>query len=61
MARKKKLKRTNGSGTVYKLSGNRRKPWVAVKTLGWTEEGKQEKKIIGYFEKEDEATCFTNL
>lgn len=26
----------NGYGSVYKLSGNRRKPWVARKTTGWT-------------------------
>lgn len=26
----------NGFGSVYKLSGNRRKPWVARKTTGWT-------------------------
>ena len=25
----------NGYGSVYKLSGNRRKPWVAAKTFGW--------------------------
>jgi len=58
MARKKKLKRTNGSGTVYKLSGNRRKPWVAMKTVGWEEneeKAKQIKKPIGYYETEDAA------
>ena len=26
----------NGYGSVYKLSGNRRKPWIARKTTGWT-------------------------
>jgi len=56
MARRKKLKRANSTGTVYKLSGNRRKPWVAAKTTGWGEDEKQEKTIIGYFETEDEAT-----
>ena len=59
--KKKKYKRENGTGSVYQLSGNRRKPWVAVKTVGWMEgenEGDasvQKRKIIGYFEKEDEA------
>lgn len=33
-------KRPNGSGTVYKLSGARRRPWVAAKN----------KAIIGYYE-----------
>lgn len=37
---KKRRKRSNGSGTVYKLSGRRRRPWVAAK----------DRVIIGYFE-----------
>lgn len=59
--KKKKMRRENGAGTVYMLSGNRRRPWVAAKTIGWdTVEGnkiksKQKRKIIGYFEKEDDA------
>jgi integrase len=28
----------NGYGSIYKLSGNRRKPWVVRKTTGWKEE-----------------------
>ncbi len=28
---RKALKRPNGAGTVYKLSGRRRRPWVAAK------------------------------
>lgn len=56
MARKKKyMRRPNGSGSVYKLSGNRRRPWIAIKTKGWDENGKQIKDIIGYFEERDEA------
>lgn len=39
----------NGYGSVYKLSGNRRKPWIARKTIGWTDEGKQQYYTIGYF------------
>ena len=44
----------NGYGSVYKLSGNRRKPWVAAKTFGWIldeEKGtaKQVQRPIGYF------------
>lgn len=42
---RKALKRANGTGTVYKLSGRRRRPWVAAKS----------KVIIGYYEKKTEA------
>jgi integrase len=55
----KPLKRFNGQGTVYKLSGRRRKPWVAAVTVGRSKlEGNkviQEREILGYFEKESEA------
>lgn len=29
------MKRANGTGSVYKLGGKRRKPWAARITLGW--------------------------
>jgi len=29
--RRKALKRANGTGTVYKLQGRRRRPWAAAK------------------------------
>lgn len=29
--RRKALKRANGTGTVYKLQGRRKRPWVAAK------------------------------
>lgn len=48
MAQAKRL--PNGFGTVYKLKGFRRKPWVIRITNGWTPEGKQIRKIIGYAE-----------
>ena len=37
---RKALKRANGTGTVYKLNGRRRKPWVACKSGV----------IVGYYE-----------
>lgn len=37
---RKALKRANGTGTVYKLQGRRRRPWVASKN----------RTIIGYYE-----------
>ena len=40
----------NGYGSVYKLSGKRRKPFVARKTIGWSDEGKQMYRTIGYYE-----------
>jgi len=45
----------NGFGSTYKLSGNRRRPWVAAKTFGWDRNGRQIKKIIGYAESKKEA------
>ena len=38
--KRKALKRANGTGTVYKLSGRRKRPWVAAKN----------NTIIGYYE-----------
>ena len=43
--KRKTLKRANGTGTVYKLQGRRRKPWVAAKN----------KVIIGYYERKTDA------
>lgn len=37
---RKALKRANGTGTVYKLQGRRRRPWAAAKN----------KTVIGYYE-----------
>ena len=48
------MKNPNGFGSVYKLSGNRKKKWIARKTISW-ENGKQKRKIIGYFETKNEA------
>lgn len=42
---RKALKRANGTGTVYKLQGRRRRPWVAAKN----------RVIIGYYEKRTDA------
>ena len=37
------MKNENGTGSIYKLKGKRRKPWVAVVTAGY-EGGKQKRK-----------------
>lgn len=47
------MKMANGVGTVYKLSGNRRNPYIVRKTVGWeidekTGKYKQVYVTIGY-------------
>lgn len=49
------MKNPNGYGSVFKLGGNRRRPWCARVTVGWTDEGKQQYKNIGYFEERSDA------
>lgn len=44
----------NGYGSVFKLKGNRRNPWVARKTIGWTDNHEKKTsypkyKSIGYY------------
>ena len=39
----------NGMGSIYKMSGKRRRPWRVRVTKGWTEEGKQIYFNVGYF------------
>lgn len=39
----------NGYGSVYKLSGNRRNPFVARKTTGFNDKGHPVYQIIGYY------------
>ena len=48
------MKNANGDGSVYKLKGKRRKPWVAVVTAGY-EGGKQKRKSLGTFLTKKEA------
>lgn len=48
------MKLPNGYGSVHKLSGNRRNPWRARKTTGWsfdkkTMKYKQEYTTLGYY------------
>lgn len=43
------MKNANGSGSVYKLKGKRRKPWIAIVTTGYSLDGKQLRKIIGTY------------
>lgn len=54
-----KMRLPNGYGSVTKVSGNRRKPWRARVTLGWTttDDGKTKQivKYIGYYSSKKEA------
>lgn len=48
------MKNPNGYGSVYRLPGNRRRPFVARVTAGWDGE-KQLFHTLGYFEKRQDA------
>ena len=54
-------RRAKGTGTVYKLSGKRSKPWVASVTTGRNiNTGKQIQTVQGYFStREDAIDCLT--
>lgn len=45
----------NGYGSITKLSGNRRRPYMVRITTGFTDEGKQIMKALGYYATKKEA------
>ena len=45
----------NGYGSVYKLSGKRRNPFIVRVTVGWSNEGKQILKTIGFYQTRQEG------
>lgn len=49
------MKLPNGYGSITKLKGKRRRPYMVRITLGWDENGKQIKKILGYTKTYSEA------
>ena len=49
------IRNPNGFGSVFKLSGNRRKPFIARKTVGYNDKGQPIYTVIGYFEKRNDA------
>lgn len=49
--KRKTIRRANGTGTVYKLQGRRKRPWVAAKN----------KNIIGYYETKTAALDAINM
>lgn len=52
------MRNPNGYGSVIKLSGNRRKPFLVRVTKGWSEDGKQQYQNLAYFEKRPDAIAF---
>ena len=53
---KTKSKRRNGTGGVRKLSGNRRKPYMAFRSIRI--EGIRKEEPLGYFQNAEEAYSF---
>jgi len=49
------MKLPNGYGSVYKLKGKRRNPWVARKTVGWKDNAQPIYEYLGYYEKRELA------
>jgi integrase len=49
------MRNPNGYGTVYKLSGKRRRPYLARVPIGRADNGRTLYQTIGYFEKSEDA------
>lgn len=52
------MKLPNNFGSVVKLSGNRRRPFMVRKTIGYTDAGKPVQKALGYFDTYSAAVAF---
>lgn len=49
------MRRGNGDGSIFKLKGKRRRPYAVRITTGWTNDGKQKYRYIGYYENKTQA------
>ena len=49
------MRMPNGFGGISKLSGNRRNPYAVRITQGWTDDGKQIVKYLGYYKTRSDA------
>lgn len=52
---KRPMRRANGEGCIFKLSGKRRRPWAVRVTAGWADDGKQRLRYLGYYSTQKEA------
>ena len=52
------MRNANGFGSVIKLSGNRRRPYLVRVTKGWSDDGKQQYQNLAYFAKRQDAISF---
>lgn len=43
------MRLANGYGSITKLSGNRQRPWMVRITTGFDDDGKQFRKVLGYY------------
>lgn len=50
------MRRENGTGTITKLSGKRRRPYIAKYLVGKNEDGNRRYVIVGYFATKKEAS-----
>ena len=49
------MRNPNGYGSVVKLSGKRRRPYMVRKTVGWNEKGYPAYRILGYYETREDG------
>lgn len=49
------MRRGNGTGSIYKLSGNRRKPWVVMAPATFDDDGNAKRVPIGYYSSRTQA------
>lgn len=53
--KRKSRRRANSQGSVYKVPGNRRKPYIALLPCKYNKEGKPKRTTLGYYETKTEA------
>lgn len=53
--KKRSRKRANSQGSVYKLSGNRTRPWIAIMPCKYDREGNATRTVLGYYSTKTDA------
>lgn len=61
--KQKKKRREKGSGSITKLSGTRKRPYIATITIGYNDndEGQQIQSVLGYFKEYEHANRALDL